>query len=153
VRDISLDPRMLFTGNYIGSPSATIYRRNNMEFDNKLKWLVDLEYYIRMLQANKKFAYTTKPLVSIGIGDMQVTNECIADKDLNVSEYSYVYKKLGMHTNKRCKSHLLNILSSHNVPFSEAEKNGITHLEYFAYKIKAGFFKLARFFCGRQKNA
>jgi hypothetical protein len=82
------------------------------EFDKNLKWLVDLELYIRMLRANKNFVYTEKPLVSIGVSSSQVTNSCISDRELNIREYSYVYKKLGLHENKACRRQLQKVLSS-----------------------------------------
>ena len=38
---------VLFNGNFIGSPSTTIFRRrSDVSFDGKLKWVVDIDFYI-----------------------------------------------------------------------------------------------------------
>src|SRR4029077_715727 len=48
----------LFGENVIGSPSATIYRRSvPFGYDNEMKWLVDLDFYIRVLQRNPGLVY------------------------------------------------------------------------------------------------
>ncbi len=110
---IKADPDTLFTGNHIGSPSAVMFRRARMqEFDKKLKWLVDVELYIRMLRANGKFVYTEKPLVSIGVGPSQITNACVSDRELNMREYSYVYEKLALSKNQACRRHMEKVLSA-----------------------------------------
>jgi glycosyltransferase involved in cell wall biosynthesis len=62
---MSTMPEKLFLGNYIGAPSATIYRRKAaMDYDNRMKWLVDIDFYIRVLQRNKNFSYNPEILIS-----------------------------------------------------------------------------------------
>ena len=52
---ISEDWRDLYIGDYIGAPSATIYRKGAPEYEEKLTWIVDVEFYMRLLQRNPRF--------------------------------------------------------------------------------------------------
>jgi glycosyltransferase involved in cell wall biosynthesis len=87
-------PDFLYFNNRIGSPSVTIFKKNNLIFDEKIKYLVDSDYYIRLLKINPQFSYTKDALVNVGHGTHQVTNSVIHDKDLLIYEYSYEYQKL-----------------------------------------------------------
>lgn len=99
VKKLKLDWRNLFLGNYIGAPSATIFRNEGWAFDENLKWCVDYELYMRILEKNKIFAYTELPLICIGESETQVTRSCVADKKLRYDEYKYVYKKFDLKNN------------------------------------------------------
>lgn len=92
----------LYIGNWIGAPSATIMRNKGQMFDLHLKWLVDVELYMRILKSNPVFEYTTEPYVSIGVGDMQLTNSCEHNLALQGYEYRYVLKKLRMYYYPDC---------------------------------------------------
>lgn len=86
-------PTNLYLGNYIGAPSATIFRNEGNYFDEQLRWLVDLELYMRILKNHNHFSYTKEPLICIGISDRQETNSCIKDRRLVRYEYWYVMRK------------------------------------------------------------
>jgi glycosyltransferase involved in cell wall biosynthesis len=90
------DPEVLFSGNVIGSPSATIYRRRpGLEYDPRLKWLVDVEYYMRLLRRHPGFAHSRTPLVATALGAPgQLTGLCAGDKRLELFEFFYVYRRL-----------------------------------------------------------
>lgn len=90
------NPKVLFKGNFIGAPSATIYRRQiNQEFDPRMKWLVDFDFYIRVLADRKGFEYTRQPLVCIALESSgKVTDECSGNKRIEVFEYLYMYTKI-----------------------------------------------------------
>jgi glycosyltransferase involved in cell wall biosynthesis len=87
---------LLFFGNFVGAPSATIYRRDlGVRFDENLKWVVDLDFYYAILRMNSDFCYTEKPLVSVCVGgDNRVTSECENNKCVEIYEWFYFYKKL-----------------------------------------------------------
>ena len=89
-------PHELFFGNFIGPPSSTIYRRSsNLHYDKKLKWVVDIEFYIRYLLQNRKFAFSPRELItSISGAKHNVTNECINNKEIEIFEYLYLYNKI-----------------------------------------------------------
>lgn len=89
------DYRVLFMGNQIGAPSATIYRRGNelTLFDAKSNWASDMFLYFDLLQRNAVFAYTKAPLVSIGVHDHQYT-ESFSERDMRIyNDYRYMYEK------------------------------------------------------------
>jgi glycosyltransferase involved in cell wall biosynthesis len=136
--EIRKSPERLFIGNFIGAPSATIFKRSKHEFDKALKWRVDLEFYIQLLLENNNFVFTTEPLVSIGIHESQVTNDCVNNRALNLFENAYIYDKLHLHTNKKCKKYMLSILGDYRASFGEMRESGFTRIDYV-------FLKFARF--------
>jgi glycosyltransferase involved in cell wall biosynthesis len=89
-------PEILFLGNIIGSPSATIYRHAiKDEYDSKLTWLVDLDFYIRILRENKKFSFCSDPLISTSDGaEHQITQSCINNPKIDLFEHIYLYNRL-----------------------------------------------------------
>ena len=47
------NPVVLFFANFIGAPSTTIFRRDwFVPFDSKLKWVVDIDFYISVLSVS-----------------------------------------------------------------------------------------------------
>lgn len=94
-------PEELFAGNRIGAPSATLYRRRvGLDYDPRIKYTVDTDFYIRLLRKNPCLAYVPEPLVGIGINEGQVTKSALADRDLLLREYAYTYHKLGLNAAK-----------------------------------------------------
>lgn len=104
------DPRVLFCSNIAGPPSSTIFRSSpGLLFDRELKWVVDIEFYIRAMSEGGAFAYTDEPLVSVMNGEpSQVTAQCLADNALQVREYAYLYRMItkGRAFNCRLFRHL-----------------------------------------------
>ena len=76
---ISEIPDSLYFGNLIGSPSATIYRNKLKEkYDKNLKWIVDVDFYIRILRKNNKLVYCPEELICTPNGlSSQVTESCL----------------------------------------------------------------------------
>jgi glycosyltransferase involved in cell wall biosynthesis len=92
---IKKSPDHLFFSAIVGAPSATIYRNNRtMFFDNSLKWLVDMDFYIRILKYNKHFIYIDEPLISTVDAPLRVTHECISDQKILINEMIIVLKKI-----------------------------------------------------------
>lgn len=85
----------LFFKNFIGAPSATIFRRDSgIFFDKNLKWVVDFEFYSRILKDSAVFEYDSRELITtVGIGS-NISNECINNKNVEVKEYIYFYNKI-----------------------------------------------------------
>lgn len=95
VNNLSRDIGSLFNGNFIGAPSATIHRKNDICYDKNLKWLVDIDFYIMLLKKNPHFVFTEESLIIISSeGNDKVTNECANDKCVLFREYLYVYNKI-----------------------------------------------------------
>lgn len=87
-------PYNLFRYNFIGPPSGVFVRNKQPAFyDDKLKWLVDFEGYIRQLNMNGKFIYLDQCLVNIGLGAEQVTQYTKMVKEIVVPESCYVLQK------------------------------------------------------------
>lgn len=126
VEELADDIYYLFINQCIGAPSATIYRRNDFKYDGKLTWLMDAEYYMRLMQAasivsittatsinavesqkgKRIFAYTTSPLVSIGTSHTQLTEAVGQNGEINVFEYGYIMNEfdLGNPDNEKLKT-------------------------------------------------
>jgi len=90
------NPLYLFRTNYIGHPSTTLIKNNLTEwFDEKIKWVVDFEFYIRRLKEEKGFLAIQKPLVNIGIGAEQITKSVFRNREVEIPENLYLLQKLG----------------------------------------------------------
>lgn len=89
-------PEMLFFGNVIGAPSATIYRNGlGVEYDRNMKWLVDIDFYIRILQQNPQFAYTPEVLIVTPTNAVhQVTEICRNSALIELQEHLFLYQKI-----------------------------------------------------------
>lgn len=92
------DSRCLFTANFIGAPSATIFRRKEgFRFDPALKWLVDVDAYVRILRGGQTIGYSPEPLINVTeLAPHQITRAVEADSTLQFIENVYVYKSLGL---------------------------------------------------------
>jgi len=90
------DPEFLFAGNFVGAPSTTIFRNGlDVYFDSQFKWVVDLDFYMRIIRIKGLFEYTSEPLMAIRMqSDEQVTAECENDKNIQISENFNLYKKM-----------------------------------------------------------
>ncbi len=93
--DLRADPASLFIGNCIGAPSATISRRSgNLDYDGRMKWLVDIDYYFRMLVQNRKFAFTAEALISTPTNAThQVTEICRDDIQVELGEAMLLFER------------------------------------------------------------
>jgi glycosyltransferase involved in cell wall biosynthesis len=94
-RRLSADPACLFFVNYIGAPSATIIRNNDPQlFDENLKWLVDVDWYIRCIRKGG-VVYTKEPLIcTIHGGEGQITQTVQDDRRIQVKEHVFLLEKL-----------------------------------------------------------
>ena len=80
-------------GNFIGDPSVTIIRNTGILMDENLIWLVDVDWYLKLMEYKHCFAYTERPLAGVGIDGSSVTDYCLKKRDLIQKEYLYVYLK------------------------------------------------------------
>jgi glycosyltransferase involved in cell wall biosynthesis len=90
------DPACLFFGNRVGAPSAVIYRRDlGLEFDVSLKWLVDIDFYIRILKVNSGVAYSPEPFIcTIDGAEGQVTQSVSKDLKIQLTEHVQLFEKI-----------------------------------------------------------
>lgn len=132
IENLKKNYRYLFISNKVGAPSNTIYRRSTRAlFDEKSNWASDVFLYFEILKSGKGFAYTTEPLISIGIHDKQYT-ESFGKKDKRISEdYRYMFMKYELIQCKECKDHFksMYLLPYYRSPFVAADC-GYNILEY-----------------------
>jgi len=93
IRAMGKDIRSLYYANWIGAPSAVLFKNTGLTFDARLKWLVDVDFYIRYLQAGR-LCYNDSAIVGIGISASQITNSCVGNPGVEIGENILVYKKL-----------------------------------------------------------
>lgn len=68
------NPYHLLKKVYVGNPSCTLIRKDlNIWYDNRYKFIVDFDYYIRVIQQTKMPVYIDKVLLNIGFHGEQVT--------------------------------------------------------------------------------
>jgi len=93
---IQKEPEFLFFKNVIGGPSATIHRRKiSLEYDKNVKWVVDIDFYIRVLKKGYKMVYSPEPLICTSDGaDGQITQAVMNDKNIQIREHIILYAKL-----------------------------------------------------------
>ena len=101
LNSIKENPLVLYTNNLIGAPSTGIFRKDlNVWYDPKLKWLVDIDFYIRALNANTNIAYTKEMLMVTYLAEGRVTDHCINNKEVEIFEYFYLLDKIYCSKNK-----------------------------------------------------
>lgn len=89
------NPLILFRKNYIGHPSTTLIKNNReIWYDENIKWVVDFEFYIRALKETD-FIYIDQPLINIGLGEHQITQQVFRNRDVEIPENIYLLNKLG----------------------------------------------------------
>lgn len=89
------NPLYLFRTNYIGHPSTTIIKNELAQwFDESIKWVVDFEFYIRVLRQHSFYAIK-QPLIHIGIGSEQITQASFRKREVELPENFYLLNKLG----------------------------------------------------------
>lgn len=135
-RLIQEDYRNLYLGNIIGAPSAVIHRKSVCQYDEKLTWLVDMDFYMQLLKENSNFVYTEEPLISIGMGKEQLTRKCIENKEINSFEYQYIYKKYNLEVEQEYKNKLENMLLVYDCSANEVKGLGISTFSYRCKKAK-----------------
>ncbi len=88
-------PETLFASNKIGPPSVIIFKKDNdLTFDNRMKWLVDIDFYIRYFKKHGPPQYIPKYLVQIGISESQVTRSSFGKPDIEIPERFMLGEKL-----------------------------------------------------------
>jgi glycosyltransferase involved in cell wall biosynthesis len=119
LRRLRTNPGILFFGNFIGAPSATIYRSSvKQQYDQKLKWVVDIDFYTRVLRDNPHFQFSSRPLVCItSDAPQQVTKECAGNRMMEVYEWLYLYRKLSASSKFSLARlmHLRSIFKAHGI--------------------------------------
>jgi glycosyltransferase involved in cell wall biosynthesis len=84
---LRISPLYLFKKVYVGNPSCTLIRNDQKSFyDNRLKFVVDFEYYIRCFQSGKKWKYIPARLINVGFHPDQVTKFTFLVPEVQIPE-------------------------------------------------------------------
>ena len=95
LKTMQYKPNHLLRAQVIGPPSNTMLRRKvNVRYDENFIWLVDVDYYSRILKAGYKYHYIEEHLVSIGLHEDQTTAFCRANNDIIFKENIWFAAKL-----------------------------------------------------------
>ncbi len=90
------EPLVLMSKNFIGPPSVTMVHKSISEsYDERMKWRVDIDFYIRVLHKEKAFIFIDNPLINVGISSYQVTNECFENPLIELPEGLLLLDKYG----------------------------------------------------------
>ena len=89
-------PHHILRANVIGPPSNVMLKRSiPVRYDENYIWLVDVDYYVQLLEAGYSYKYLDQHLVSIGLHEDQTTVFCRNNEDLIVKENIHFAHKLG----------------------------------------------------------
>ncbi|HEX7845287.1 MAG TPA: glycosyltransferase family 2 protein [Chitinophagaceae bacterium] len=92
-RQLKKESSTLLSRNIIGPPSVLMHRNDGRHwYDKKLKWLVDVDMYIRRLE-DDKIVYLPEPLINVGVGDEQVTASVHGAPGVEIPEHFYFLEK------------------------------------------------------------
>ncbi len=97
LEQLKTEPEVLITADFVGVPSTVMFRKSTgIFFDSQLKWLVDVDFYVRCLRYRPVAAYIPEALVGVAIHEKQVTASVTKNKNLLLFEYFTVAEKLGL---------------------------------------------------------
>ena len=91
-------PLHLVLAQVIGPPSNTMLRkqvRDKVQYDEDFIWLVDVDYYVRVIQAGYDYVYLDEHLVSIGLHEDQTTVFCRNNSEIILKENILFAFKIG----------------------------------------------------------
>jgi glycosyltransferase involved in cell wall biosynthesis len=93
---LSKKPNRLVLAQVIGPPSNTVLKRSvATRYDEKMIWLVDVDYYSRLLKEGYQYHYLPEHLVSIGLHEDQTTVFCRNHADIIFKENIWFASKIG----------------------------------------------------------
>ena len=98
MRSLQKHPTTLISKNIIGPPSVSLTKNDQrLVYDKNLKWLVDIDYYIRYL-SKAQSVFINKTLVNVGLGSHQVTVDCVRQRPVEIPENFYLLNKMGVRS-------------------------------------------------------
>jgi glycosyltransferase involved in cell wall biosynthesis len=94
---LNANPLNLISRNVIGPPSVTLHKKTpECTYDKQLKWLVDIDFYIRYLQSFSRPVLIPEMLIRVGLGKDQVTRMCFRNPAVEIPENLYFLNKYGV---------------------------------------------------------
>jgi glycosyltransferase involved in cell wall biosynthesis len=98
LKRLDRDPKTLLSSNRIGPPSVILHKNiPGIYYDSALKWLVDIDFYIRFLEHYKPLPIAQN-LIAVGLGEEQVTKQVFRNQLVEIPENMYVLNKIGIRS-------------------------------------------------------
>lgn len=92
--NIKKEPENLILANLIGGPTAIMYHKDaNIFYDEKIIWLVDVEFYLQLFKKGFKIEYIDEILYTSMTDSDSLTNNNLIDSEKQLYEYSYLFNK------------------------------------------------------------
>jgi glycosyltransferase involved in cell wall biosynthesis len=89
------NPVTLIAKNVIGPPSVVMHKNNKQHYyDKNVKWVVDMDFYIRFLQTSKPY-FVNEALINVGVNKEQVTQYTFGVPEVHLKENFYLLNKVG----------------------------------------------------------
>lgn len=90
-------PGILAFGNCLGVPSVTLIKQEFREsYDKNLIWLVDVAYYLSLIQHAGFFEFYNKPLIWRNAGKHNLTNLFNNKPDIEIKEFLYIKNSMSI---------------------------------------------------------
>lgn len=83
---------ILISRNVIGPPSVILCRKNAIEYDRSMKYVVDIDFYCRYMQQSS-WCYLNQSLINVGINDAQVTKYTFGVAEVQLKESLLMLEK------------------------------------------------------------
>jgi glycosyltransferase involved in cell wall biosynthesis len=78
----------LFYLNTIGHPSVVMHKKDtSIEYDTQFNWVLDIDYYLRYINAHGGYHYINETLVNIGKGPSQESYKYYKNAKVEIPEY------------------------------------------------------------------
>lgn len=91
------EPMLLKAENIIGPPSVCMVHKSvKTLYDVRLRWRVDIDYYINILEKEKDFTFIPQHLINVGINKDQVTKYTQNFPEVELPEAFILMKKYGI---------------------------------------------------------
>jgi len=86
------NPEILISRNIVGPPSVTLCKRNSIEYDRTMKYVVDIDFYCRYI-SQSPWIYISRSLVNVGINEAQVTKYTFGVAEVQLKESLLMLQK------------------------------------------------------------
>jgi len=83
---------ILISRNVIGPPSVLLCKKNAIEYDRSMKYVVDIDFYCRYIQESS-WCYLNQSLINVGINDAQVTKYTFGVAEVQLRESLLMLEK------------------------------------------------------------
>ena len=83
-------PNLIYAFNVFGSPSVVIYRSSEVRYNNKMKWLVDVDFFVNLFKKYKKKKLTDIEIISSAVETESITDTIERHYDFHLNELQFV---------------------------------------------------------------